>query len=185
MRKFSSYGPVDRDIHYHAPRRELIESAYMQLVGENPGKGGHYITVWAPRQTGKTWIMQQAVRKIRERGDFEVAIISMQSARKIGSDEGVLEFFVRRLGEWFERDLPRVRTWDMLSRVFGKQHFAKPLILITDEFDALREEFHKQLRQRVQGHACQPAERVGETVRRENLHAARPRPDRCEKRSRY
>jgi len=141
MRRFSSYGPVNTKLHYYAPREELVGKAYTQLVGEVPEEGGHYITVWAPRQTGKTWIMQQAVRKIRERGDFEVAIISMQSAKKIGSDEGILEFFVRRLGEWFERDLPRVRTWDMLSRVFGKQHFAKPLILITDEFDALREDF--------------------------------------------
>ncbi len=24
VRKFSSYGPVDKDIHYYAPRKELI-----------------------------------------------------------------------------------------------------------------------------------------------------------------
>ncbi len=141
MRKFSSYGPVDRDIHYHAPREELIESAYIQLVGEHPEKGGHYITVWAPRQAGKTWIMQQTLRRIREQGDFEVGIISMQSARKIGSEERILELFVRRLREWFERELPDIRTWDMLRSVFSEPFFSKPVILIIDEFDALREDF--------------------------------------------
>ncbi len=141
MRKFSSYGPVDRDIHYHAPRKELIESAYAQLVGENPQKGGHYITVWAPRQAGKTWIMQQTLGKIRERGDFDVGIISMQSAKKIGSDERILEFFVRNLREWFGKDLPDVRTWDMLRDVFSPQFFSKPVILILDEFDAIAEDF--------------------------------------------
>jgi predicted AAA+ superfamily ATPase len=71
MRKFSSYGPVDADLHYYVPRQELIDRAYTQLVGEDPVEGGHYITVWAPRQRGKTWIMQQVVRKVKERGDFE------------------------------------------------------------------------------------------------------------------
>jgi hypothetical protein len=59
MRTFSSYGPVDIDLHYYVPRQGLIDRACVQLVGGNPDKGGHYITVWAPRQRGKTWVMQQ------------------------------------------------------------------------------------------------------------------------------
>ncbi|MDQ1353749.1 MAG: hypothetical protein QG657_4056, partial [Acidobacteriota bacterium] len=31
MRRFSSYGPVDPDLHYYAPRKELIDKAYAQL----------------------------------------------------------------------------------------------------------------------------------------------------------
>ena len=34
MRKFSSYGPVDVDLHYYAPRQALLERAYEQLVGD-------------------------------------------------------------------------------------------------------------------------------------------------------
>ncbi len=45
MRKFSSYGPIDPDVHYFASRKNLIDRAYTQLVGENPGKTGYYITV--------------------------------------------------------------------------------------------------------------------------------------------
>jgi len=139
MRKFSSYGPVNTKLHYYAPRKALIDSAYTQLVGEVPEEGGHYITVWAPRQTGKTWVMQQVVKKIREKGDFEVGIITMQSAQKIGSDENILNFFVRNLKEWFEKELPDIVTWDMLHQVFTRQYFSKPVILIIDEFDALKE----------------------------------------------
>ena len=54
MRRFSSYGPLRPNLHYYAPRDALLESAYTQLIGEIPDEGGHYITVWAPRQTGKT-----------------------------------------------------------------------------------------------------------------------------------
>jgi len=50
MRKFDSLRPVNTKLHYYVPRDALIEQAYTQLVGENPDEGGHYITVWAPRQ---------------------------------------------------------------------------------------------------------------------------------------
>jgi predicted AAA+ superfamily ATPase len=66
MRKFSSYGPIDSELHYHVPRQQLIEGAIQQLKGDNPDKGGHYITVWAPRQTGKTWIMQQVLKRLSQ-----------------------------------------------------------------------------------------------------------------------
>ncbi len=52
MRKFFSYGSPNPKLHYHAPREELIEQAVKQLTGEDPNDGGHYITVWGPRQTG-------------------------------------------------------------------------------------------------------------------------------------
>ncbi len=47
-RKFSSYGPVDTNLHYYAPRKELIEKTYVHLTDEHIG---HYITVWGSRQT--------------------------------------------------------------------------------------------------------------------------------------
>ncbi len=141
MRKFSSYGPVDTDLHYYVPRKELVDRAYTQLKGVIPDKGGHYITVWAPRQTGKTWIMQQVTEKIRNQGNFDVGIITMQSAKKIKSDKRILELFVRNLKEWFGKDLPNIKTWDNLPSLFTKKYFQNPVILIIDEFDALREDF--------------------------------------------
>jgi hypothetical protein len=45
MRRFSSYGPIDKELHYYVSRQELIEGAFQQLLGNDPNKGGHYITV--------------------------------------------------------------------------------------------------------------------------------------------
>ena len=72
MRRFTSYGPIDTEDHYYAPRKELIEHSYNQLLGENPQKGGHYVTVWAPRQCGKTWVMQEVVEKTRKANQYEI-----------------------------------------------------------------------------------------------------------------
>jgi hypothetical protein len=41
MRKFSSYGAIDPELHYYAPRQELVDFAHQQLLGDNPNKGGH------------------------------------------------------------------------------------------------------------------------------------------------
>ncbi|MDM8517381.1 AAA-like domain-containing protein [Desulfobacterales bacterium HSG16] len=140
MRKFSSYGPVDNKLHYHAPRADLIDRAYNHLTGgANPDKGGHYITVWGPRQTGKTWIMQQVTRKIEQIGDFEACIVSMQSAKNETTDMGVLDVFVKKLRQWFDKDFPDIDRWTKIAGLFGKRYFEKPLILIIDEFDALNE----------------------------------------------
>src|SRR5271163_2504503 len=79
MRRFSSYGPVDPAEDFCVERRELVERCVAELV-DNPDKGGHYFTIWAPRQTGKTWIMRRAIEDIRARhGDrFRVGALSMQ-----------------------------------------------------------------------------------------------------------
>jgi hypothetical protein len=141
MRRFSSYGPVSPKLHYYAPRTELVERASIQLVGEASEEGGHYITVWAPRQTGKTWVMQQVVSRLQARGDFEVAILTLQSARTETTAAGALDLLVSGLRRWFGRDLPAVTSWKGLGELFTANYFARPLILILDEFDSLPEEF--------------------------------------------
>ena len=106
MRKFSSYGQIDTDHHYYAPRKELITRAYTQLRGENPEKGGHYITVWAPRQTGKSWLMLQVAKGLKATQEFEVAIITMEFAKDEVTPESVLRIFSRQLGRKLEQNLP-------------------------------------------------------------------------------
>jgi AAA-like domain len=141
MRKFSSYGPVDLDLHYYAPRTELIEQTYHQLRGADPAKGGHYITVWAPRQTGKTWLLQQVVQRLRTENEFDVAILTLQSAKTVTDEQAVLAFFVKELRMWFGREFAPIKTWQELADLFTDAYFTRPLILILDEFDALAEPF--------------------------------------------
>ncbi|MFQ5616113.1 MAG: hypothetical protein ACE5GO_06605, partial [Anaerolineales bacterium] len=122
MRKFSSYGPINTKLHYHVPRTELIDFAHTQLVGEDPAEGGHYITVWGPRQTGKTWVMQQVVGRLKTSDDFEVAILTMQSAKGETTTAGVLDVLVTNLRDWFRRDFPEVTTWKGLNQLFTARH---------------------------------------------------------------
>ncbi len=141
MRKFSSYGPLDTDEHYFAPRKELIYKAYTQLVGENPAKGGHYITVWGPRQTGKTWLMQETVQKIQKENKFDVGIFSFESVKKEKDQNEILTVFIHKLTEVFQKQFPPINKFREIPYLFSKQYFQKPVIMIIDEFDSLEEDF--------------------------------------------
>jgi hypothetical protein len=141
MRKFSSYGPLNIKLHYYAARKELLNKAYTQLVGENPEEGGHYITVWAPRQTGKSWAMLQIASKIRAQQTFDVATITMEFAKYEKTSENILEILSRELRPWLKEDMPAVTSWKNFSKLFTQDYLTKPLILFLDEFDSLEEEF--------------------------------------------
>jgi len=111
------------------------------LVGEHEDEGGHYITVWAPRQSGKTWVLQQAIRLIRQKSEFEVVSLDMQPAKNQNADVGILKYFITSLEIAIKRDLPEIKEWDYLNRIFTKEYFPRPLILVIDEFDSLKENF--------------------------------------------
>jgi len=128
MRKFWSYGPVDTNLHYYAP-------------GDDPTQNGYYITVWAPRQTGKSWVTRQVIKQVKAADEFEIGVISLQSAKTVEEDEYVLKVFVDRLRDVFDQDFPQIRKWAEISTLFTSAYFSKPLILIIDEFDALEEKF--------------------------------------------
>ena len=63
MRHFHSYGPVNQRAHFCVPRTDVIERCVNQLIGREE-EDGYYFTIWAPRQTGKTWLMQQTIEAI-------------------------------------------------------------------------------------------------------------------------
>lgn len=75
MRRFHSYGPVDCDYHFCVERRALVERCLSQLIGI-PEKGGSYFTIWAPRQTGKTWLMRQVKQAIEQRYGDQFTVFS-------------------------------------------------------------------------------------------------------------
>ncbi|KPA14537.1 protein containing DUF1703 [Candidatus Magnetomorum sp. HK-1] len=141
MKKFSSYGPVNKQVHYFVQRDKIIEDTYNQLTGDIKSEKGHYITVWAPRQTGKTWIMQQVMQRIRLNDTFEVAMIDMQPVNEINSDEKILQFFIKQLEKCLGRELPEINDWIYLTEIFEKKYFKHPFILIIDEFDSLKDTF--------------------------------------------
>lgn len=142
MRKFHSYGPIDTRFHFGVARSELVEQCVEQLVGV-PGDAGHFFTMWGPRQSGKTWIMRQAMAEIRARyGDrFTVGTFSMGSTA-LTDDEPVDAFLGRvphLLERAFGREGPAPATWQDWMDTFraGAGLFDRPVILLIDEFDDL------------------------------------------------
>ncbi len=142
MREFYSYGPVNCRRHFCVPRRELVESCLDYIVGDVQD-GGHYFTIWSPRQTGKTWLMHEVRREIEKRYShrFIVATMSMQGV--IMQPEDGLDVFLSRLPQLFREtfhvDIPTPGDISEFKNYFFNQNqlFELPLLLFIDEFDSL------------------------------------------------
>ncbi|MDM8560959.1 AAA-like domain-containing protein [Candidatus Parabeggiatoa sp. HSG14] len=137
MRKFSSYGPIEQELHYYVPRQGLIDNAVQQLKGDNPDKGGHYITVWAPRQTGKTWIMQEVFSTLKQDTQFETVILPLQHLCNETDVNRVVQLIAQELIEILNLKNLTINTLGDFHLLFKQGILGKPLILILDEFDAL------------------------------------------------
>jgi hypothetical protein len=143
MRHFHSYGPVDCEAHFCVKREELIAEGVEQLIGQ-PEKGGHYFTIWAPRQTGKTWLMRQIRAEISKcYPDYTVYSFSLGNLRGMSytpSEKSGDIFLPRGLSKILERELPEqpvVKDWDEFQALFSKDQglWKNPLILLIDEVD--------------------------------------------------
>jgi hypothetical protein len=110
-------------------------------MGEESEESGHYITVWAPRQCGKTWIMQEVVEKIKQTNDFEIGLISLEPAKEEKEEKEVMDVLIEKLQIVFDRSFPAIKKIKQVPGLFTRQYFQKPVILILDEFDALEEVF--------------------------------------------
>jgi hypothetical protein len=144
MRTFSSYGPVDEHDHFCVKRESLVARCVEQLVAPGERAGGHFFTLWAARQTGKTWLIRQAKARIeREYPDqFIVGEMSVQGV--IMQDEEPADRFLTsvptlfREGFHLKLESPPA-DWDKLKGLFSRDAglFDKPVILLIDEFDSL------------------------------------------------
>jgi hypothetical protein len=137
MRKFSSYGPPNTKLHYYIPRESLINQTLMQLKGEQYDEGGHYITIWAPRQTGKTWIMREVFLKLKKQTEFDVIILPLQHLSNVTDVNRVVQVLSRELIEQLNLADLCINTLEDFELLFKRQILIKPLILILDEFDGL------------------------------------------------
>jgi len=141
MRKFHSYGPVDREEHFCVGREELVHRCREQLVG-NPEKSGHYFTIWAPRQTGKTWLMRQVEMEleIRCKERFSIHSLSFGNLRGMRHEPPGAVDIPAPFSDVLEAGLPGnplVKTWKYFSYLFSRDKglWRKPLILMIDEVD--------------------------------------------------
>ena len=139
MRKFSSYGPLDNKLEYYAPREALIAHALTQVRGEDPDADGHYITVWAPRQTGKTWVMREVYLALKQDSRFDTAILSLQYLTDVTEVDNIVRSIARQLADSLSLELPAVDVLEDFHTLFSRKTLQKPLILVLDEFDTLPE----------------------------------------------
>ncbi len=140
MRKFSSYGPINPRLHYYVPRKGLIDFAVNQLLGEIPDEGGHYITVWAPRQRGKSWIMLQVLHILQQNEQFDVLKINLEHLKMSKSVEAIVKNIGAEIIESLQLEIAPVQNPEQFYQLFKQGVLKKPLILILDEFDALLEQ---------------------------------------------
>ena len=142
MRHFTSYGPPDPKKHFTVERKKLVEKCLKNLIGDPPEDGGYFFTIWAPRQTGKTWLINRVVTEIKNRypDKFLIADISVEnlfSEEKIELLDIIIETICRRLKIEY-KEIKKEREFERFF--FKGKVIEKPLILIIDEVDCLRGE---------------------------------------------
>jgi hypothetical protein len=145
MRRFHSYGPVDTDAHYYAPRKLLTDTAYSRLIGENPLKGGQYITVWAPRQTGKSWITLQVLQHFKTQQLPHIGFDIPIDAIKVDLDFPAQDTDIDTIATSIAKDIfielgiknPGIDSFKQFPDIFTHDVVKNPFILIIDEFDSL------------------------------------------------
>ncbi len=143
MRYFHSYGPIDVQEHFCVQRKTLITQGVEQLIGK-PEKGGHYFTIWAPRQTGKTWLMRELELNINQQypEKFTILQFSLGGLRGMSFTPAENSDFSERLGEEIQEKLPGkpiVSNWKVFRDFFSKTDglWDRPLILLIDEVDTI------------------------------------------------
>ncbi|TGO03442.1 hypothetical protein PN36_06345 [Candidatus Thiomargarita nelsonii] len=143
MRHFCSYGPVDCQDHFCVQRQALIAQGVEQLIGI-PEKGGHYFTIWAPRQTGKTWLMRRLKQEISQQypEEFTILNFSLGALRGMSFTPSENSDFPEKFGELLQEKLPNkpiVSSWKEFRDLFSKTEgvWDRPLILLIDEVDTL------------------------------------------------
>jgi len=137
-RKFSSYGPVDKDIEYYVPRNEIVQKAINQLTGDEPEKGGHYFTVWAPRQSGKSWCLREALWHLQKDERFYTVKVNLQLGFKDALS--VAQYIIKQINMYLVLGISIPETLEEFQEIFKKGNLKKPIILILDEFDDLSKE---------------------------------------------
>lgn len=143
MRHFCSYGPVDCHDHFCVQRQELIAQGIELLIGR-PDKGGHYFTIWAPRQTGKTWLMRRIKQDILQQyqEEFQVVNFSLGGLRGMSFSAEEETDFPLAFGRLLQTKLPsqpEINNWDDFRQLFSRTDglWERPLLLLIDEVDTI------------------------------------------------
>ena len=149
MRYFNTHGPVNAQEHYIVPRRALVEQLTTQI------EQGKFFTIYAPRQMGKTTLLNQLEVELRPRPSYLPIVLSFELYESWSASqfwEDVFALIKEDLLAWIEAGdhAAQVEIRTLLDAVtspdiqffrhfFSNLHKLVPtlkIVLIIDEFDA-------------------------------------------------
>lgn len=149
MRFFNTAGPVDCERHYCLPPLERLKLDHVLRLIEQQ----KYFVLHAPRQTGKTSVLLALMDYLNGQGRHRCGYVNVEVAQ--AARENVYEAIRAILGElgtWARftlndpfidgcrnEILDRYSPFDAFSEALSRwsAHDPKPLVLLTDEIDAL------------------------------------------------
>ncbi|KLO22956.1 AAA-like domain-containing protein, partial [Marinitoga sp. 1155] len=138
MRRFCTSGPVDKKTCYYVERPDIMEEALDHI------ENWRYFTVSAPRQSGKTTLLNDIVEKIKDK--YLPIFISFESYGK-KSLKSFLKTIIRDIEDDIEyrynqkielktlEELDEIR--ETILEIYKKTN--KEIILMIDEFERLDE----------------------------------------------
>lgn len=150
MRYFNTFGPIDPQKHYFVPRTSLRNELIAQI------DEGHYFTIFAPRQMGKTTLLRQLSDILAENERYLPVLLDFEGFESLSVERFLDAFFsnlrrtvIRRLRALHHPQLAEVEAiltteapGDFLALRYLAEdlHDAAPdsrLVLIVDEFDSI------------------------------------------------
>ena len=148
MRHFCTAGPVKPDIHYTIPPLERLDRVeVLRLIEQQK-----YFVLHAPRQTGKTSVMQALVAQLNAAQSFSAVYVNVEGAQAARDDgREAVRIICERLAEEVEAELGDSflsETWVPIFQRAGSgalqtvlarwcKHNSLPVVLVIDEIDAL------------------------------------------------
>ncbi|MFN8487734.1 MAG: AAA-like domain-containing protein [Caldilineaceae bacterium] len=88
MRYFNTYGPVNEQEHYVVSRSTLLTELATHVMA------GRYFTIYAPRQMGKTTLLQRLAATLQQQPNFLPVVLNFE-AFEGWSVEDFLQYKVR------------------------------------------------------------------------------------------
>jgi len=133
MREFNTTGPCDPNKHYTVMREALVAVCIEKV------RKGRYITLFAPRQAGKTTFFKLLLNALEK--DFTTVWISFEDLKNVSK-----ETFYRELNYELRRGLEKheIQSELTIHNSISLRHFfentsdlSKPIVLVIDEFEGI------------------------------------------------
>ncbi|KLO22192.1 transcriptional regulator, partial [Marinitoga sp. 1197] len=137
MRRFCTSGPVDKKTCYYIERPDIMKEALDHI------ENWRYFTVSAPRQSGKTTLLNDIVEKIKDK--YLPIFISFESIGSIKTEREFIEYLNRKVKfylkvsyniQYENSKIKKINELDeYIIDLYEKQK--KEIILMIDEFEKL------------------------------------------------